>query len=462
MTRSKKLGMLLGILVVICVATLILTQIEEKKEEIKNSEETILEIATEDVRKISWECSSDKLTFHRKEDEKWIYEEDEKFPVNETKMNEILSIFNEFGVSFVIENVKDYGQYGLENPVCTVQIETEEETYEVKMGEFSTMDSQRYVSIGDGNVYLVNSDPVETFDIIIDDMLQKDEALVYNKISMIKFKGTETYTVQYLEDAAESLCEDDVYFAKSENETISLDTTLVEDYLGLIVGMDMSSYVTYSATEEELRKYGLDNPELTVTLDYTKDEEEGMYTICVSRNAEEKEEFPDMKDAEAEMYSGYVRIGNSGIIYEITSEDFVALMEMSVNDLRHQELFIGAFEDITKIAITLEGKDHTLTANGKDDEKTWKYGEEEIEISEIKEAFTGLTVDEFSEKEPTGEEEIAVTISLEHDVVSALEFKIYRYNGSDCIAVIDGEPIGYISRSEVVDLIEAVNSVVLD
>ena len=43
------------------------------------------------------------------------------------------------------------------------------------LGDFSTMDSERYVSIGDGNVYLVKEDPMDKFDAEISDMLARDE-----------------------------------------------------------------------------------------------------------------------------------------------------------------------------------------------------------------------------------------------------------------------------------------------
>ena len=37
----------------------------------------------------------------------------------------------------------------------------------------------------------------------------------------------------------------------------------------------------------------------------------------------------------------------------------------------------------------------------------------------------------------------------------------YRYDGNKCLAVVDGEPVSLVDRSHVVDLIEAVNAIVL-
>lgn len=153
MKRSKRLGILLGVLAVACVITFGVIRYEEKKEQISNSEDIILNINSEDVTALSWEYDDTSLSFHKDED--WVYDDDENFPVSETKINELLSIFESFTASFIIEEVDDFDQYGLEEPTCTINIETSEDSYQITLGNYSTMDSKRYVSIDDGNVYLV-------------------------------------------------------------------------------------------------------------------------------------------------------------------------------------------------------------------------------------------------------------------------------------------------------------------
>ena len=140
MKRSKKLYALLGVLAVICGVTFGVSRYEQRKEEIKNSDEIILELTAEDVTALSWEYDETKLAFHK--GETWLYDDDEAFPVNEEKINDLLGLFESFGVSFIIENVEDYSQYGLDNPTCSIHIETAEESYEVELGGYSTMDEQ--------------------------------------------------------------------------------------------------------------------------------------------------------------------------------------------------------------------------------------------------------------------------------------------------------------------------------
>ena len=157
MKRAKRLYILLGVLAVLSVAAIAVIQREEHKEKIKDSGETILQIPYEGVTALSWENESESLSFHKGEDGVWTYDEDEKFPVSEEKIKELLEPFEEFAAAFVIEEVEDYSQYGLNDPVCTIHLENGEQELEIKLGNFSNMDSQRYVSIGDGKAYLVKA-----------------------------------------------------------------------------------------------------------------------------------------------------------------------------------------------------------------------------------------------------------------------------------------------------------------
>ena len=86
MKRFKRAIALVAILVVASVATFLLSRYEEKKEQIKSSDEIILEIPSDTVTALSWELEETSLAFH-KGDEGWLYDEDEAFPVSEEKVN---------------------------------------------------------------------------------------------------------------------------------------------------------------------------------------------------------------------------------------------------------------------------------------------------------------------------------------------------------------------------------------
>ncbi|MCI8417065.1 MAG: DUF4340 domain-containing protein [Lachnospiraceae bacterium] len=468
MKRSKRIYTLLGVLAVACIATYGVMGYEEHKEQIRNSEEVILEISEDSVKSISWEYESEAFSFRK--EETWLYEEDEAFPVDEEKINRLLEQFASFGVSFVIEEVEDYNQYGLDDPICRIQLKTEEQSYEILLGNYSNMDSQRYVSIGDGNAYLVKEDPLEQFDIELRDLIQHDKTPYFEKITGIQFAGTENYSITYEEDSEDTYCADDVYFTEYESKKKPLDTLLVEGYLSHISGLDLTDYVIYNASEEELVSYGLDSPELTVTVDYSYENEDGeetsdAFVLHVSRDPKERDLSSDTEKSDGEILeeeeiTAYVRVGESQIVYQILGDEYKNLMAASYNELRHQELLSADFAEITQMDISLEGNVYTLTSEEKDDERLWYYQEEEVEISDLRSAFAYLEAESFTEERPTQKEEISLTVYLENENHPQIGVELYRYDGDVCLAMIDGEPISLVKRSAVVDLMEAVHGIV--
>lgn len=473
MNRSKRLYVLLGILLVFCVLTFGVSKFEEHKEKIKNSDEIVMEIDSEDVTSLSWECGSEAFAFHK--DETWLYDDDGEFPVNEEKIGDLLENFESFGVSFIIEDAKDLSQYGLSDPLCKINIGAGEETYEISLGNYSEMDEERYVSVGDGNVYLVKDDPLSSFDVELSDMIKHDEIPEFDSVTEIAFFGSEDYKAVYKEENQVTYSKDDVYFVEKEGKELPLDTDLVDGYLDVIRELNLTDYVTYNVTEDELKTYGLDEPELDVALQYrtseeeSGEEEEGSFVLHISRDPveikKEKQAENTSKDAgtdSEEEITAYARIGESKIIYKISGLDYEDLMEASYDDLRHQKVIWADFDDISHAEISLEGKVYELTVKDEDKEKIWYYQEEEIETDDLRGALNSLSVSGFTEEEPTGKKEISVNLKIDNENQPEVKIELYRYDGDNCLAVVDGDPVSLVDRSRVVDLIEAVNAIVLN
>ncbi len=466
MKRSERLIVLLCILCLACAATFGVFQYEEYKEKIQNSDQVILEIDGDSVQSLSWEYEGETLSFHK--DETWLYDEDEAFPVDEEKVNERLELFQEFGVSFIIEDVEDYGQYGLDQPICTITLKTADETYEVLLGDYSKMDSQRYVSIGDGNAYLVKNDPLDYFDAVLRDMIHHDETLGSSKVNSLQFSGTENYSILHEEDGGNSYRAEDVYFAQLEGESLPMDSSRMESYLQNLQYLGLTDYVTYNATQEELERYGLDDPELTITAEYPIETGEGEeatepFVLHISRDPEERKaaEETEAGDDADETITAYARVGESQIVYQLTSSQYTALMAASYDDLRHREVSPANFEDVRQIDITLEGKAYSIVSDGEDGKQVWTCLEEEVDMDDLQQAVDSLTADTFSNETPTQKEEISFTLHLDREGSPAVHIQLYRYDGSHCLALVDGEPFALVKRSQAVDLIEAVNAIVL-
>lgn len=470
MRKATKLYALLGVLLVVCIAAFAISRYEEKKEQIKNSGEVILEIPTESVTALSWTNESGTFSFTK--DETWVYDEDNAFPVDEEKINDLLEQFTSLAAAFAIDDVEDFAQYGLDEPICTIHITAGEESYTVELGDFSKMDEQRYISIGDGKAYLVSHDPLDEFDSVLRDMILDDTIPEFDTAKQIAFTGSENYTISYDEET-KSICADDVYFTDGK----PLDTDTVNEWLTALRSLDLTNYVSYSATGEELQTFGLDNPALTVALDYSSSSDEdgnetdsGTFVLHLSQNPEELAAYEEAIANEEDVLPDvtcYARVGDSQIVYQITQSEYDTLTDVSCDALRHQKVFTADFDTVTSIDVTLEDENYTFIctppedADDTDTEGTWTYQGVEFDIFDFSYALRALSATSFTDEAPTGQEEISLTLHLDNEDFPTFTLTLYRLDGESCIACVDGESIAFVSRDKAVDLIEAVRAVTL-
>ena len=469
--RKKQITrcVLLAVFAVVSITAVLVSRHEEKVEQIKNSGKTILSIPTDTVTAFSW--TNEDGTFSFTKGDTWTYDGDSAFPVDEGKINDLLAQFEDFAAAFAIDDVEDYAQYGLTEPICTISITAGEETYTVQLGDFSKMDEQRYVSIGDGKAYLVSHDPLDEFGAVLRDMILDDTIPAFDTAEKIAFTGTENYTISYDEDGT-SICADDVYFADGQ----PLDTDNVNAWLTALTGLDLTDYVSYNVTNEELQTFRLDEPALTITLDYSSSDEDGTETdagtlvLHLSQNPEELAAYGEaLANEEDDLpdVTCYARVGKSQIVYQITQSEFDALTAVSYDTLRHQKLFTADFDTVTSIDVTLEGETYTFTytppenEDDEDAEGTWSYNGEEFDVFNFSYALRALSASSFTDEKPTGQEEISLTLHLDNEDFPAFTLTLYRCDGETCIAEVDGEPVAFVSRSQTVDLVEAVRTLTL-
>lgn len=471
MPKAKKLYVLLGVLAVLTAAVFAVSRYEEKKEDIRTSGEIVFTLAPDSVTAVSWMNESGSFAFTL-EDGAWVYEADAAFPADTEKIETLLEPFISCSAAFVIDNVEDESVYGLDDPVCTITLTAEDETYTMRLGDFSQMDSQRYASIGDGKVYLLSHDPLDEFSAVLSDVIRHDTVPDITGAETIAFAGAEEYTIRR-EESGKSICADDIYFAGEQ----PLDTSRVEAYLSSLSSLSLTEYVTYDATEEELAAYGLDAPALTVSVEYgvSEDgEETETFTLHLGQNAAELEKAAE--SGEYDDVTCYARVGDSGIIYEITGTCYDALLRAGVNDLRHAEIFTADFAEVTAMEITLDGETYSFAlgvpesiedaedgkgAGDGEDETVWLWNGEEIDATSIESALAAVKASEFTDDDTGDTVELRLTLTLDNESFPELTLVFYRRGGESCLAAVNGESAALVPRSQVVSLAEAIRAITL-
>ena len=466
MKRRKKLWIMSGVLILALVLTLSVALIDHKMEKIQESGEVILQVSPDTVTALSWNHEGETLSFTK--DDSWHYAGDEEFPVSAEKLEDMLEAFNGLAAAFRIEEVEDYGQYGLETPVCTIDFTAGDQSYQVKLGDYSKMDDQRYVDIGDGNVYLVLQDPMMEFDLGIRSVIDNDRVTYLDQAKKITFTGEESYTILREPENGSSHREEDLYFAQKDGKLLPLDTTRVEDYLSNLTLMELTDYQSYTASQEDLTKYGLDQPELTVQVEYEKLDrgeptgETETATIYIGRNQEALQTYEEQlqKEETPEPVPAYARVGDSEIIYELLISDYDRSAAYRYDDLRHQEVFPANTEDVMAMDIQLDGSTYRLEGKEEEDIVTFSYEGQEMDISQILTGIRSLHADEFTDQAPDGKLELKLTATLKDGSQVILE--LYRKDGEKCLAKVDGQSLALLPRTQVVDLMEMINSIVLN
>lgn len=448
MNKQKKLLVMLAALVLVSAVTVVVVRREETKEKIKNTPATILEWS--DISAVSWSYEGNSYAF-QKNDDTWVYPEDTAFPVDQEKIEELLAQFEDLGAAFTIEDVEGYGQYGLEKPSCTITLTQGEETRTLELGDYSKMDAQRYASLGDGNVYLLSHDPVEDFDVGLSDLTQQDQVPAFAEVEAITLTGDQTGV--FRKTQGQSLCQEDEYFRDSDGGP--LDTDLTENYLYTLENFSLTDYVTYKATEEDLKNCYLDAPAQTVTVTYKPEEGDTAqeFTLHLGKAPDESEEEPGQ---------AYARVGDSPILYKISESQYQALTACGYDDLRHQNLFTGDFSLAKELTVTLEGSTRVFTYEEQDQEEpAWYLGEEQVDLKDIQTALKNLTAETFTTEAPTGKEELSLTVKLDQEGENTLTLTFYRQDGTTVLAQANGKTLCTLPRSQVVTLTESFNAILL-
>lgn len=103
-----------------------------------------------------------------------------------------------------------------------------------------------------------------------------------------------------------------------------------------------------------------------------------------------------------------------------------------------------------------------LTAAGNSEEETvWLWNGAEIDVSAIESALAAVKASEFTDESSGGTVELQLTLTLDNESFPELTLAFYRRGGESCLAVVNGESVALVPRSQVVSLAEAVRTITL-
>lgn len=441
MNRQKKLAVLVGVLVALCAIIAIVSGVQKHMDTISTVDEEIFATSESALTAVSWTKEGSSLSF-TKEDDTWQDASDADFPVDQDKMSEFLEHFESVHASFIIEDVQDFAQYGLDNPSCTITFTSADGDTTIQMGDYSTMDEKRYLTLGDGTVYLVDDDLEQYIATDRDDLMRQDNVPEYDTLDGIVATGETAFTVEHHPDEDLTYTDAYEYYLNENGSYKALSTTKVEDFMATLKDLDRTDYATYTADDSVLADYGLDAPAVTFTVTTTAEDEQQSFSLAFGKKGDDC----------------YMRMDDSPIIYKVDADTYSdSIAAAGYDTLRPDEVLSLNWDDVQSIDFTVDDVTYTVEKNG----DTYKIGEDVVEFDDVKSAVDALTVNEFNSESPAKKQETAFTVHLDNDAYPTLTVTIYQYDGDNCLVQLDGTTLGFVSRSLVVDLTEAVNAIAL-
>ena len=273
--KSVNLITAVGVLVVLSGAYVGVKAYVAKQEaaDTESAEEENLEIisiASADVKSIKFVIDKKEVTFE-KDGDSWVKSDETGFPVDQDKIDTLVSSLNSIKAERTLENVEDASEYELDQPENTITVTTEDgETTVIQLGMENDSTSQEYIDLNkdSSTVYVVSNSTFSSFEGTLYDFAKSGvfPTVDSSTVSKISVDGKDSsYVVEKDEN--------NFWNITGNGETEKADSAKATSLASTLSSVAYASYVNYNCAEDELSQYGLDKPYAEITVDYQEEVE---------------------------------------------------------------------------------------------------------------------------------------------------------------------------------------------
>ena len=230
----------------------------------------IISIASADVKSIKFVIDKKEVTFE-KDGDSWVKSDETGFPVDQDKIDTLVSSLNSIKAERTLENVEDASEYELDQPDNTITVTTEDgETTVIQLGMENDSTSQEYIDLNEDSstVYVVSNSTFSSFEGTLYDFAKSGvfPTVDSSTVSKISVEGKDSsYVVEKDEN--------NFWNITGDGETEKADSAKATSLASTLSSVAYASYVNYNCAEDELSQYGLDKPYAEITVDYQEEVE---------------------------------------------------------------------------------------------------------------------------------------------------------------------------------------------
>ena len=230
----------------------------------------IISIASADVKSIKFVIDKKEVTFE-KDGDSWVKSDETDFPVDQDKIDTLVSSLSSIKAERTLENVEDASEYELDQPENTITVTTEDgETTVIQLGMENDSTSQEYIDLNkdSSTVYVVSNSTFSSFKGTLYDFAKSGvfPTVDSSTVSKISVDGKDSsYVVEKDEN--------NFWNITGNGETEKADSAKATSLASALSSVAYASFVNYNCAEDELSQYGLDKPYAEITVDYQEEVE---------------------------------------------------------------------------------------------------------------------------------------------------------------------------------------------
>ena len=350
----------------------------------------IISIASADVKSIKFVIDKKEVTFEKNGDS-WVKSDETAFPVDQDKMDTLVSSLNSIKAERTLENVEDASEYELDEPENTITVTTEDGgTTVIQFGMENDSTSQEYIDLNkdSSTVYVVSNSTFSSFEGTLYDFAKSGvfPTVDSSTVSKISVDGKDSsYVVEKDKN--------NFWNITGDGETEKADSAKATSLASTLSSVAYASYVNYNCAEDELSQYGLDKPYAEITVDYQeKVEKESTDDENEAENGDEEVSEASGDENQADENADSETDGSESLDEDADSET-------DGNESLDEDVDVADTEDSE--AVENENTDETADDNveAEDTDVTESDDEAGVETADTESAESSEDADEDSEPE---------------------------------------------------------------
>lgn len=460
--KRKKQNRLLLILVILLVLVSLCyvllfrhNKAVEKAESESSADESITlynsDFDTSNLSSFSFTTSDNKTLKFVKDGDNWTYSGDKNFPVNSSLISDITStLCNITGKRQVESSLDKNSDYGLDKPTRTVTVtDSKNNKMTIYFGSSNSITGDYYIYTDTANkVYTTESSNYEAFNYSLMDLVSIDsipsiDATLLKNVTVKKTDGTWKMTYKEAGDSSLDYTGELTWFVTNPDKSKEgMDSSATSTFTTNVTGITTDTCVAYNVKTKDLKKYGLDNPQATITVKYQEDKKDKTFTFHIG----------DKKDND----SYYFTFDGSNQVCLLSAETAKYFLNINnktfllTNPLNIDVASVDKLQ-INSTIFTLNRKDNKTTyqKDGKDYDST--------KFTNLYDTIKGLTsektyVESDTEKDTKGKT-LTLTYTLNNNkTYSTITFKFTPYDKDYYSLSINGTKKWLINKIDVTNL----------